>query len=638
MAATVPAPMPPMQASPAASPPIRSATGPKRSGRAIHARAGLPGPMGRSLYNVGALCHTAPAIGMSDESHHHAMLRELSIKNFAIIDDLHIHLDDGMTVMSGETGAGKSIIINAVNLLLGSRASAKLVRTGAENAELEAFFDISPESGVAHAMGANGYDPTEGLLVRRIISRRDRHRVYLNGRMATMQVLNAVSADLASVSSQHAHQGLLKEDLHLDILDQYGGLMPERNALAQWYAGMLPPIDQLEALKAQQQHQEAQDELLRFQLQEIEAAELRPGEDTDLEQDRQRLRNTQMLLQTVSACIDGLYAAEGAVVDQIAAVRANLEKAAAVDDALSSPCRQLAEMGYQVEDLTEALRAYQQQVEGDDNRLEMVEDRLDLINRLKRKYGGTLESVMAHAVDIRRRLEALENLEERIRTAERHLAKEHARLVDAAERLSARRREVARALSERIIAELEALEMGGTRFEVNLSAVAADAQTSPWMTHKELRIDARGYDRAAFYISPNVGEALKPLAAIASGGELSRVILAIKAILADSGAVETLIFDEVDAGIGGGIAEVVGQKLKALARHHQVICITHLPQIARFGDAHFKIAKQVDGGRTATRIAPLDEAARLEEIARMLGGVKITAKTRAHARELLRSD
>ncbi len=565
------------------------------------------------------------------------MLRELSIKNFAIIDDLRIHLDDGMTVMSGETGAGKSIIISAVNLLLGSRASSRLIRTGADNAELEAFFEISPESGAARAMHANGYDPAEGLLVRRIIARRDRHRVYLNGRLATMQVLNAVTADLASISSQHAHQGLLKEDLHLDILDQYGGLMPMRKTLAERYDAMQPHIEQLDALMSRQQQQGEQRELLRFQLQEIEAAALQPDEDHTLEQERSRLRNTQMLMQTVGACIEGLYAAEGAVVDQLAAVRAEMEKAAAIDDELASPCRQLAEVGYQVEDLTETLRVYLQQVEGDENRLEIVEDRLDLINRLKRKYGGTLENVLAQAAEIRQNLEAFENLEDRIRATDRYLEKERARLAETADGLSARRRDVARRLAARTVAELDALEMEGTRFEVTLSEVEADTNTSPWMNHRGVRIDARGYDRAAFFISPNVGEALKPLATIASGGELSRVILAIKAILADSDAVETLIFDEVDAGIGGGVAEVVGQKLKALAGHHQVICITHLPQIARFGDAHFKIAKQVHGGRTATQIAPLDEPARLEEIARMLGGVKITAKTRAHARELLRS-
>ncbi len=569
---------------------------------------------------------------------HLAMLRELSIKNFAIIDDLRIRLEDGMTVMSGETGAGKSIIINAVNLLLGSRASSKLIRTGAENAELEAFFDIAPESQTAASMRTHGYDAEEGLLVRRLISRHDRHRIYLNGRLATMQVLNAVTADLASISSQHAHQGLLKEDLHLDILDQYGGLWPTRAALADRYTAMLPHLDRLETLRARQRHQNEQRELLRFQAQEIEAAALQPDEDIALEQERQRLRNSQMLLQTVGSCVESLYAAEGALIDQLATIRAQLEKAAAIDPDLEPPCAQIAEVGYQVEDLTEVLRGYLQQVGSDDNRLEIVEERLDLINRLKRKYGGSLESVLTQAAEIKASLDELENLEDRIKAEEGHLEKGHAQLAKEAERLSTRRRAVSRDLAERIVEELSALQMGATRFDVSLSGVAADHHTPPWMQYKGLRIDERGLDRATFLISPNVGEALKPLAAIASGGELSRVVLALKAILAESGAVETVIFDEVDAGIGGGVAEVVGQKLKRLAGHYQVICITHLPQIARFGDAHFKISKQVRAGRTATQITPLDAAARLEEIARMLGGVNITAKTRAHAAEMLRQE
>jgi DNA repair protein RecN (Recombination protein N) len=566
------------------------------------------------------------------------MLRELSIKNFAIIDDLRIHLKDGLTVMSGETGAGKSIIINAVNLLLGSRASSKLIRTGADTAELEAFFDIAPTSTVATAMRAQGYDPEEGLLVRRLISRHDRHRVYLNGRMATMQVLKTVTADLASISSQHAHQGLLQEDLHLDILDQYGDLMPLREALAARHAAMLPHVNQLASLTDQQTRQNEERELLRFQGQEIEAADLQPGEDTALEKERQRLRNTQTLLQTVSECIDGLYAADGALVEQLASIRGQMAKAAAIDPALEDTCAQLAEVGYQVEDITDTLRRYLQHVEDDDKRLDVIEERLDMVNRLKRKYGGSLENVLARAAEIRHKLDALENIEGRIKAEEAILIEQQALLAGEAECLSARRGEVAHELACCIVSELSALKMGSTRFEVALSSAAADSQTPQWMTHKGLRIDERGYDRATFFISTNVGEVLKPLAAIASGGELSRVVLALKAILADSGAVETVIFDEVDAGIGGGIAEVVGQKLKALACHHQVLCITHLPQIARFGDAHFKISKQVDAGRTVTQITSLDEAARLEEIARMLGGVKITARTRAHAREMLRSD
>ncbi|MGD8242553.1 MAG: DNA repair protein RecN, partial [Desulfobacterales bacterium] len=564
--------------------------------------------------------------------------RELSIKNFAIIDDLRIHLNAGLTVMSGETGAGKSIIINAVNLLLGSRASSKLIRTGAETAELEAFFEIDPDSPVARTMRAHGHDAGEGLIIRRLISRRDRHRVYLNGQLTTMQILNTVSADLASISSQHAHQGLLKEDQHLDILDQYGNLLAMRAAIAARYSAMRPRLEALATLTRQQDRQNEQIELLRFQAQEIETTAPEPGEDEALELERNRLRNTQTLLQTVGGCIEGLYAAEGALVDQAAAIRGQLERAAAIDPDLEASCTQMAELGYQIEDITEALRRYLQQVEGDEHRLEMVEERLDLINRLKRKYGGSLESVLAKADEIRQRLDELENLGERIKAQEAFLSEQHALLAKDAERLSARRGEVAQKLTTRIIAELGDLEMGPTQFEIALTGVAADPQTPACMTHKGLRIDERGYDRAAFFISPNIGEALKPLAAIASGGELSRVVLALKAILAESGTVETVIFDEVDAGIGGSIAEVVGQKLKSLARRHQVICITHLPQIARFGDAHFKITKAVEGGRTATHIAPLDDPDRLEEIARMLGGVKITAKTRAHAREMLRRE
>lgn len=566
------------------------------------------------------------------------MLRELSIKNFAIIDDIRIHLDAGLTVMSGETGAGKSIIINAVNLLLGSRASSKLIRTGAETAELEAFFDIVPDSPVARTMQAHGHAVDEGLIIRRMISRRDRHRVYLNGQLTTMQVLNSVSADLASISSQHAHQGLLKEDQHLDILDQYGGLLPMRAAVAARYAAMRPRLEALATLIRQRDRQNEQIELLRFQAQEIETTAPEPGEDEALELERKRLHNTQTLLQAVGGCIEGLYAAEGSLVDQVAAIRGQLERAAAIDPSLETSCQQMAELGYQVEDITEALRRYVQQVESDDHRLEMVEERLDMINRLKRKYGGSLESVLAKADEIRQRLDELKNLGDRIKAQEAFLTEQHALLAKDAERLSARRREVAQELATRIIVELGDLEMGPTQFEVALTGVAADLQTPTCMTHKGLRIDERGCDRAAFFISPNVGEALKPLTAIASGGELSRVVLALKAILAESGTVETVIFDEVDAGIGGGIAEVVGQKLESLARRHQVICITHLPQIARFGDAHFKITKAVKGGRTATHITPLDEPNRLEEIARMLGGVKITAKTRAHAREMLRRD
>ncbi len=563
------------------------------------------------------------------------MLRDLSIKNFAIIDDLRIRFDGGLTVMSGETGAGKSIIVNAVQLLLGARASAKLVRTGAETAELEAFFELAPDAPAAAIMAEQGYAVDEGLLIRRIIARNDRHRVFVNDRQATMQLLQTLTENLASISSQHAHQSLLKEDYHLDILDQYAGLLALRGEVGGIYREILPLLEERQKLETRRAHQDEQRELLQFQQADIEAAQVTPDEDEALEQERNRLRNAQTLLQTVNQCLEALYSGQDSVTDRLGAMHQQLESAAAIDHTLASPTQQVAELTYQVEDVVETLRGYLRQVESDDHRLEEVEVRLDTLNRLKRKYGGSLAEVLARYEGIREALADLENLSDQIGTLDQHLAACHARLKTAAKQLHERRKTAAEHLAGDMATELASLEMPGTRFAVAIEPVAADAGTPRAFVIEDAKVDDRGMDRARFLIAPNIGEALKPLAAIASGGELSRVVLALKAILAASDALETVIFDEVDAGIGGGVAEIVGHKLKALAAHHQVVCITHLPQIAKFGDHHYKIAKAVHQGRTRTTIAPLSDGERLEEMARMLGGIKITRRTLDHAREML---
>jgi len=563
------------------------------------------------------------------------MLRDLSIKNFAIIDDLQVQFDAGLTIMSGETGAGKSIIIHAVKLLLGARATAKLIRTGAETAELEAFFDIPMSAPVTGVMAAHGYSAEEGLMIRRVISRNDRHRVFINGSMATMQVLQVITENLASISSQHAHQTLLKEDFHLDVLDEYGNLMELRAAVSGLYREILPLLEQREALLALRDRQNDQRELLAFQSAEIEAAQLVPGEDEQLAAERRRLRNAQTLIQTVNQCVELLYGGQDAVADHLGAIRQQLETAAGLDPDLQPPSQRVAELSYQVEDVAEELRRYLRSVESDDHRLEDVEARLDTLNRLKRKYGETLSDVIHKYEVIQASLTELENLGGQIEKLDKLLANLHERLKTAVNRLHEERARVAHRLSDEMAQELEALQMPGTQFAIAVAKVPADARTSRYLSVDGCKVDERGMDRAAFQIAPNVGEQLKPLAAIASGGELSRVVLALKAILAVSGSLETLIFDEVDAGIGGGVAEVVGQKLSALAAHHQVICITHLPQIAKFGRQHFKISKAVHQGRTRATIAPLDADARLEEMARMLGGIKITNKALDHAREML---
>jgi DNA repair protein RecN (Recombination protein N) len=563
------------------------------------------------------------------------MLKELSIRNFAIIDDLQIDFSDGLTILSGETGAGKSIILNAVNLLLGSRASAELVRTGAECAELEALYQISSTSGVARIMSANGYDPAEGLLIRRLISRSDNNRVYVNGRLATIGLLTTITENLTSISGQHAHQGLLKEDQHLLILDQFGSLMTRRRQVHDGYHQILPLIDKLNRLESFRQRQDEHLELLEFQRKEITAADLTSGEDQELEQERLRLKNAETLYQTVYSSIEALYGASGSVIERILEVKKNLATAGRIDSQLKTMAESLASTSYQIEDLTEELRAHLNLIQIDDQRLETVEERLDTLNKLKRKYGGSLEAVFSQLETIEDELSKVESISHQIREVEEKLEKLRDQLTARVIELSQKRAKTAKKLALKVITELGSLNMSQTEFQAVIHPIAADEKTNSYLTAKEFTITETGIDRISFMIAPNPGEELKPLASIASGGELSRVVLALKAILAETDEIETIVFDEVDAGIGGGTAEVVGRKLSELARHHQVICITHLPQIAKFGEHHFSISKHVNDGRTLTTIQPLNKEDRYKEIARMLGGEEITQTTLDHARELL---
>jgi DNA repair protein RecN (Recombination protein N) len=564
------------------------------------------------------------------------MLKELSIRNFAIIDDLQIRFEAGLTLFTGETGAGKSIIINAVNLLLGGRASTEMIRTGADSAELEALFEVAADSPVRRVAAEQGYDLGDGLLVRRVIARAEANRIYVNGRLATLQVLAAVTENLASISGQHAHQLLLKEEQHLLLLDQTAALMPAREAVAAMYREIVPRIKGLRELRARQARQAERVALLEFQQREIAEAALGPEEDRELEEERGRLKHAETLHGTVQGGIDLLYGAAGSVVEQVAEVRRGLEKMTRIDPRLAPRQAACEEIAIRVEDLAAELRAYLRSIEPDDRRLEAIEERLDLINRLKRKYGGSLAAVNEKREAAAAELAAIEHIGADISAAEERLRALTAEMSRQAGALSRQRRAAAKKFAVRVAAELSTLKMAGTRFEVVFSTIPADPGTDPHLTLDGGAVGENGIDRAIFSIAPNVGEALKPLAAVASGGELSRVVLALKSILAANETVATIVFDEVDAGIGGAVAEVVGRKLSDLARHHQVICITHLPQIAKFGDHHFRISKQVSSGRTRTLITGLSAAERTQEIARLLGGEKITRLTLEHARELLK--
>jgi DNA repair protein RecN (Recombination protein N) len=563
------------------------------------------------------------------------MLQELSIRNFAIIDDLKISFSDGLTVLSGETGAGKSIIINAVNLLLGSRATAKLVRAGCEIAELEALFQIKGQPDIVRMMKENAYDPEEGLLIRRIISRKDRHRIYINGRLATIQLLNLITENLASISGQHVHQGLLKEDQQLAVIDQFGGLTAHRDSVYRCFHEIVPLVQRLNDLKAKKHRQAEHIQLLEFQKKEIQEAGIAPGEDSELEQERIRLKNSEALFQAARDAIESLYDSQGAVVEHLLQAKKNIEKAALIDPVLALPAKRISGAAFEIEDIAEELRTYLKNIEMDESRLETIEERLNTLTKLKRKYGGTLDAVFLHQETIEQELSNQAGLADQIENTEKKLSRLNGTLNELATTLSKKRKQKAKALSEKVETELAALKMPRTQFKVSFQTIPAERNADPYLIVEKNAVHETGIDHVSFLIAPNVGEPLKPLSNIVSGGELSRIVLALKAILAQTEAVETIVFDEVDAGIGGSVAEVVGKKLSVLAGCHQIICITHLPQIAKFGDHHFSISKYVSDGRTKTFIKQLNREERIKEIARMLGGEKITQATMVHAREML---
>lgn len=565
------------------------------------------------------------------------MLQELAIRNFAIIDHLRIQLNSGLTVFSGETGAGKSIIINAINLLLGSRAAAGLIRKNAETAEIEARFLLQPGTAAAELLSENDFDPGEGLLIRRVISRQGRHRIYVNSRQTTIQFLTQLTRNLASISGQHAHQGLLMPEQHLLILDQFGGLLPQREEIAGIYHETTPLIKHLAELEARKKRQAEQRELLSFQREEILAAAVSPGEDEALDRQRKKLKHAETIYQSIHQTIAALYDNAGSASEQLSFAAGTLREAAKIDPELTVFTQQLEDLVYRVEDASGSLRRYLDAVQMDENLLAEIEERIDFLTKLKRKYGGTLDDVLERLVEIERELGEVENLEHRIDQTQKALSDKHQLLATLARQLSTMREHAASELAHKVERELAELKMPETRFQVALRSTAAKPQENPFLIVDGHPVGETGFNTAEFFIAPNVGEDLKPLTQIASGGELSRVVLALKAILARTDAVETIVFDEVDAGIGGGVAEVVGKKLAGLSRFHQIICITHLPQIAKFGMDQFQISKAVQKGRTITQIQRLDDDARIQEIARMLGGENITPATLAHAQEMMSS-
>jgi DNA repair protein RecN (Recombination protein N) len=548
------------------------------------------------------------------------MLTDLTIKNIAIIDTLQISFKSGLTVLTGETGAGKSIIIDAVGLILGGRASGDLIRSGEEEATVEAIFDISLLPQVREQLEAAGFDCDNELLVKRSISRSGKNRIHLNGSMGTLALLGDITRCLINIYGQHESQTLLSPENQLTLLDAFAGTASLREGFAEVFKQLQAVRERLKHLEEQERESIRRIDLLSFQSDEIAAASLKSGEEALLEDQRQILASAGKLGSTSAEAFELLYGGDGAILGQLRRISTSVKEIAAIDHALVDMATTLENTYLQLEDAAIELRDYSSRIESDPATLQLVDDRLDLIGRLKRKYGSTVEDILIFKQQIDVELEELHGLEHDRRNleAERELLTVEVSTKGAA--LTSQRSKGAAKLKRALESEAHQLAMKGAIIEAALETLA-----EPRMT---------GFERVEFLFSPNPGEPPRPLAKIASGGELSRLMLAFKQVLPE-GDVPTLIFDEVDTGISGATSELVGRKLRNVAGRQQVLCITHLPQVASCAHHHLRIEKQFRDGRTTTSVAYLNVEERTREIARLLAGEKITDSAVTHASEML---
>jgi DNA repair protein RecN (Recombination protein N) len=553
------------------------------------------------------------------------MLLELRIRNIAIIDEMNVSFSKGLNILSGETGAGKSIILNAVQLLLGSKATEEMIRSSEEEGSVEAFFDLSENRNVLEGVkerisNSSGQPEEDSLLLRRTLLRSGRGKAYINGNLATLGMFSEIGGELLSIYGQHEHQSLQRVETHIDILDEFGGLMGLREEFQNLFQEFTGLSDEIGRMREDRDKSAKERELMLFQSREIEAYGLYSGEEEALKEEQRILAHAQKLMAFVHASEEMLYGEEGSAVDKIQAILRQGREMVAIDPSLSPLIKTLESSLIQLEEVAHSFRDYGRRIEINPERLETVENRLEEMDRLKRKYGPTVEAILLFKQEIDEKLGTLAFDEERLSALEQRVRPLEQKVSNLGKGLSAERKKVSMGLKKSIEKELASLGMKKTTFQVQI---------------ENLPLSPKGTDRVEFLISPNIGEGVKPLAKIASGGELSRMMLAMKRILAKVGGRQVLIFDEVDSGIGGAIAEVVGRKLKELSRDHQVICVTHLPQIACYADTHYSVSKEVKAGRTVTRVDRLEKERAVDEIARMLGGVKVTEKTKLHAKEMI---
>lgn len=549
------------------------------------------------------------------------MLTDLIIANFAIIDRLHLTLEAGFTVLTGETGAGKSILIDALSLLMGERARVEMIRSGEESASVEGIFSLPDDHPVFALLREQGFSSDE-LIIRRAISRSGKNRIFINGSPAGLAQLAEVGALLIRIYGQNEQQGLRDPDLHLQLLDQFGGY---GDLLQRWNAAYLARqvvVKELAAIQLDEQTRRQRIDLLRYQVQEIASAAPREGEEEELLQERSMQQHAEEITRIGNAGYEALYAGDEAVTSTLSRILTELDSVRSAGGEIVGIAETLRNSLYEIEDAAGRLRSFAEDVVFDPTRLDAIEQRLIILERLRRKYGHTATEILAHAAAAEEELELLEGIDSargklasRMEEAEKNLHREGLTL-------SAARHDAAGRMTAAVENELKALAMPNARLQFRFEQLQDPGPL--------------GMERGEFLLSANLGEDAKPLHRVASGGEMSRIMLALKSSLPDGDDVRTVVYDEVDAGIGGKTATSVGERLRGASAGRQVLCITHLPQVAAFADTHCRVEKRESGGRTLTGVVMLDLEARIDELARMLGGAHVSEHTRKHALEMIR--
>jgi len=563
------------------------------------------------------------------------MLRELRIKNFAVIDEVELELDPGLNIITGETGAGKSIILNALGLVSGERGGADIIRHKADEATVEALFETLPPA-IDAKLSAAGFDTGGDLVIKRILNRSGKNRIYLNGSLSPLAVLADVGGALVHIYGQHEHHTLLRPETHLNLLDAFADLDGPASAMKEKFKTLSAAWNRLTETREGLERRRRERTLLEAQAEEIGRAQLKAGEEEELRSAKNILAHAEKLHQGCREGEELLYEGDAALVAGLGKYAVRLRELAAIDQNLQPTMELIDASLAQLQEAAAQLRRYADRVHFDPHALEQLEDRLDELQRLKRKYNAGVDEILRMEGEIKQSLESLEQGEEQIAGLEKTFAQARQAAWDQAEKLSVERQRAAKKLKREMEKEVKSLGMAETVFEVHFLTQQEKVDQPPFLIGGK-KLTERGMDEVEFYFSPNPGEPVKALAKIASGGELSRLMLALKSLVLTPGVVSTLLFDEVDSGVGGRVAEIVGNKLKQVAAHHQVISVTHLPQIAAMADCHFVVQKEVEKGRTFTRVKKLSEKDRIAEVARMLGGIKITEQTRRHAEEMVRA-